>query len=93
MTFGKVIKYYREKKDISQGALASRIGVSRAYISLLESDKAIVGTPSIENLTKIAEELGIDRQMFMRLARKPEEDIEREYQKAVDYFSEHSYYD
>ena len=63
MTLQDAIKKYREEHDLTMQAFASRCGLSKGYISMLESGKhpqsrrAIV--PSIETYLKLASGMGI----------------------------------
>jgi transcriptional regulator with XRE-family HTH domain len=52
-----VIKALREDKGLSQKALADRIGVSDAYITMLETGKR--ANPSLKVLKKLAKALGV----------------------------------
>jgi HTH-type transcriptional regulator, competence development regulator len=52
-----VIKTLREEKGLSQKALATRIGVSDAYITMLETGKR--KNPSLDILKKLAKALGV----------------------------------
>ena len=42
-TFGRVVRRYREKLDLSQEALAERAGIHRTYISAIELGKVRLG--------------------------------------------------
>lgn len=50
------LKFYREKRSLSQEDLAEKSGVSRITISNLENDKIHVS--KTDTLTKIADALG-----------------------------------
>lgn len=50
------LKFYREKRSLSQEDLAEKSGVSRVTISNLENDKTPVS--KTDTLTKIADALG-----------------------------------
>lgn len=50
------LKFYREKRKLSQEDLAEKSGVSRVTISNLENDKILVS--KTDTLTKIADALG-----------------------------------
>lgn len=50
------LKFYREKRKLSQEDLAEKSGVSRVTISNLENDKIPVS--KTDTLTKIADALG-----------------------------------
>ena len=51
MTTGETIKSKRIERDITQSELADMIGVSKAYIYLIESDKKM---PSLKMIIKIS---------------------------------------
>ena len=53
--FGKLIKAAREKRGLTQAALADKIGCSDAYITLLEKGKR---TPSLEFVKLLNKHLG-----------------------------------
>lgn len=56
MNLGRTIKLLREYKDMEQKDLANRIGISRTYMCLIESDKK---DPSLRIVRAIADELGV----------------------------------
>lgn len=56
MTTGERIKKLRKKRRLTQSELAKEIGISRSYMSEIESDKRNM---SIKTLTKIATGLDI----------------------------------
>jgi transcriptional regulator with XRE-family HTH domain len=49
-SFGQNLKAYRERKDISQEAMAFIIGLSRTYYTEIENGKR---NPSLVNIAKI----------------------------------------
>jgi transcriptional regulator with XRE-family HTH domain len=53
----KVIKRLRKEKGLSQQALADRVGVTAAYITMLERGKKT--NPSLDKLRKLAKALGV----------------------------------
>jgi transcriptional regulator with XRE-family HTH domain len=53
----RVIKTLREEKGLSQKALAKRVGVTDAYITMLETGKR--KNPSLDILKKLAKALGV----------------------------------
>ena len=55
--FGKKVRFYRERKGISQVELAFETGLHRTYISDVERGKRSI---SLKNIEKIAESLGIE---------------------------------
>lgn len=66
MDFGRYLKEVRIKKGLSMRELSRRSGVSQAYISQLESGKK--GTPTPEQLFKLAPCLDIDYMDLMKAA-------------------------
>ncbi|MGR9632763.1 helix-turn-helix domain-containing protein [Bacillus cereus] len=56
MKISKSILDYRKRNNLSQEQLASKIGVTRQAISKWEQEK---GTPDIENLILLSEEMNI----------------------------------
>jgi transcriptional regulator with XRE-family HTH domain len=60
---GENIRRYREKKNLTQAALADALGATQGYISDLESGKR---TPRVRRIAKIAEVLKIPPSYLMR---------------------------
>lgn len=64
MTLGDLIKKYRTDNELSMAEFASKSGLSKAYISLLEKNKhPKTGkeiTPSIDVIKKVADAIGMD---------------------------------
>lgn len=58
---GKIIKFLRISKDISQLELAKMIGVTPNYLSLIENGKRI---PHSKLLNKISDSLGFSTDIF-----------------------------
>jgi len=56
-TLKTVIKTLRQAKGLSQRALAARVGVTAAYITMLERGKKT--NPSLPTLRKLAKALGV----------------------------------
>lgn len=54
--FGKYIQKIRQSKDITQEALAEKIGVSQTWIAYIETGR---NKPNIKMLEKIAKVLGV----------------------------------
>jgi len=61
MSEGKKIREYRERKNLSVTELAKRIGVSRSYLSRMETGERPIKT---DILNKIANAIGIPIQEF-----------------------------
>lgn len=53
----KMIKTLRRAKGLSQGALAARVGVTAAYITMLE--RGTKTNPSLPTLRKLAKALSV----------------------------------
>ena len=64
MTLGDLIKKYRNENNLSMAEFASKSGLSKAYISLLEKNKnPKTGkeiTPSIDVIKKVSDAIGMD---------------------------------
>lgn len=54
--FGQKVRVEREKLGLSQEALASRAGVHRTYVGMIERAEKNI---TLENIEKIAKALGI----------------------------------
>ena len=61
MEFGKIIRDLRQKRDLTLRDLARISGCSISFLSQLERDKV---SPSVANLKKIADSLGITMASF-----------------------------
>jgi transcriptional regulator with XRE-family HTH domain len=61
-SIGRRIKYYRTRMNLSQEEFASRIPVSRTYLSYLETGSRQVG---LESLVHIANELGVSIEVLL----------------------------
>ncbi|PFM82708.1 hypothetical protein COJ46_02555 [Bacillus sp. AFS077874] len=60
-------KNLRQEKNLSFHQLSKLSGVSRPYLSNIENNK-VVGKPSAEILSKIAEPLGVTKEYLMKKA-------------------------
>jgi transcriptional regulator with XRE-family HTH domain len=54
--FGRVLREYRERSDISQEALALEAGIDRTFVSLLERGKR---QPTLTTLFRLAKVLDV----------------------------------
>lgn len=61
--FGPVLRQFRTAKDFTQELLGEHIGVSGAYISMLESGHNI---PNLEMLFKLAEALEVRASVLIK---------------------------
>lgn len=57
MSVGKNIRYFRNRKGISQEVLGEKVGLSKSQISQIETGAK---STSVERLSKIADVLGIN---------------------------------
>ncbi len=57
LQFGKKLKEVRLKKKLSQGDIASKLGVHRSYISGIERGKR---NPSLLTINKMAKAIGVE---------------------------------
>ncbi|MBP1155206.1 MULTISPECIES: helix-turn-helix transcriptional regulator [unclassified Paenibacillus] len=60
--YGKLLKEYRQKKNLSQEQLAFESGLDRTYISMLERGKR---QPSLSTIFSIAKSLNIKPSEFL----------------------------
>ena len=56
MKIGKNVKRLREKRGLTQEALAAKVGIHRVHLTRIES---AVRTPSVEMLEKLAKALKV----------------------------------
>jgi transcriptional regulator with XRE-family HTH domain len=56
VTIGKNIRYWRNAHDMSQAALAAKLGLSQPYLSQLEQG---IKNPHVLTVARIAESLGL----------------------------------
>lgn len=68
MKIGGRLRELRQDKNLSFAAIASKIGVTRSLLSLIEKDKT---TPSISTLVKILNVLEVKMSDFFRDIEKP----------------------
>lgn len=64
MKLGKIIKTYRDEKNLTQTEFGDRAGLTKAYISMLERNKNSRNgqplTPTVETLRKVSNVMGIN---------------------------------
>lgn len=84
MKVGSVIQEIRLKRNISQGDLAKRLGLSQTYLSQIEGDKK---TPSMEVLQQISDALEIPVYYLMFKGLEVETDIVPEKREAYKQLS------
>lgn len=64
-TFGQVIRKGRQELHLTQRELAEKVGVKPAHIAYMELDRR---RPSLPLLARIADILGLDREMLINLS-------------------------
>jgi len=72
--FGPTVKRLRLQKGMSQKELAEAVGIDFGYLSNIERGK--VNPPSRKVVSKIAEQLGVDKDELLVLADRVPSDIE-----------------
>lgn len=79
-TFGELIREEREKRkvgnpDFSLRKFAVRVGISPTFLSKVETGE--FDPPKAEKVMKIADELGLDRNMLLAKAQKIDPELKR----------------
>jgi len=64
LKFGQKVRAERAKLGLSQEAFASRVGVHRTYVGMIERAEKNI---TLENIEKISKALGISLDQLMRL--------------------------
>lgn len=91
MTFGDVIKRYRLSHDLSMADFAERCGITKGYVSQLESNKhpktgkPII--PSVPKLMNIAKGMGITFDDLISMV-DPDTEITWEKETSIDFSDE-----
>ena len=76
VTFGKIVKQARKRKNISQRELAKLIGIDFTYLSKIENNRTDY-PPKEEVIKSLAQELELNSEELIFLAGKiPEKDRE-----------------
>ena len=89
MGFGEAIRQLRHERQLSQRALAAKVGVTFTYISKIENHKLDFGEyPSEVMIGKLAEALDADEQELLLLAEKVPPNIRRRVIERPDVFSQ-----
>lgn len=85
-TFGSIIYEYRKIQHKTIREIAEKIGVTPAFLSMLERDKNI-GTASEATIEKLAKILKIDRVKLLNSAKKiPTEELQKIQKEAFTFF-------
>lgn len=71
MNLSEFLKTYRRENGLSQRQLAKMVGISHAYISLLEKNRnpatGLPLSPTVDNLKRIATGLGMTLQELLEM--------------------------
>lgn len=87
MTFGERLRELRKAKNLSQRALADKVGINFTYLSKVESEKLdFAQYPSEELIRKLAKALGADVDELLLLAKKIPPDIRERVIERPDAF-------
>ena len=71
MTFGERLRELRRTKNLSQRALADKVGINFTYLSKVDSEKLdFAQYPSEDLIRKLAKALGADEDELLLLAKK-----------------------
>lgn len=87
MTFGERLRELRKAKNLSQRALAEKVGINFTYLSKVESEKLdFAQYPSEELIRKLAKALKADEDELLLLAKKIPPDIRERVIERPDAF-------
>ena len=87
MTFGERLRELRKAKNLSQRALAEKVGINFTYLSKVESEKLdFAQYPSEDLIRKLAKALGADEDELLLLAKKIPTDIRERVIERPDAF-------
>ena len=88
MRFGKTIREFRHKRQLTQRQLAATVGVTFTYISKIENHKLDFGDyPSEAMIHKLAEALDADENELLLLAEKVPPRIRQRVMERPEVFS------
>jgi len=88
MRFGKAIREFRHKRQLTQRQLAATVGVTFTYISKIENHKLDFGDyPSEAMIHKLAEALDADVNELLLLAEKVPPRIRQRVMERPEVFS------
>ena len=87
MQFGQRVRELRQQRNLTQRALAEKLGVSFTYISKVENEKLhFADYPSEKFIHKLADELDADEDELLLLADKVPADIRQRIRENPDAF-------
>ena len=74
MNFGETLKTLRREANVSQRALADKVGVDFSYVSKLENDR--LPAPAADTVVKICEALNVSPERLLSLTGKLPTDVQ-----------------
>jgi transcriptional regulator with XRE-family HTH domain len=87
MTFGERLRELRKARNLSQKALADKVGINFTYLSKIENERLdFAQFPSEELIRKLAAALKADEGELMILAQKIPEQIKKRVMERPDAF-------
>jgi transcriptional regulator with XRE-family HTH domain len=87
MTFGERLRELRKARNLSQRALADKVGINFTYLSKVESERLdFAQYPSEELIRRLAKALGADEDELLLLAKKIPTDIRERVIERPDAF-------
>lgn len=87
MTFGQRLRELRKARNLSQKALADKVGINFTYLSKIENERLdFAQFPSEELIRKLAAALEADEGELMILAQKIPEQIKKRVMERPDAF-------
>ncbi|ACN15019.1 putative transcriptional regulator [Desulforapulum autotrophicum HRM2] len=81
MKLGQLLKFIRTSKEMTQKEMASLIGISQNYLSLIESGTK---NPSSDKLSDFAEALQISKDALIFVSSNPPEELSGKDQKKYE---------
>lgn len=87
MTFGQRLRELRKAQNLSQKALADKVGINFTYLSKIENERLdFAQFPSEELIRKLAAALEADEDELLLLAQKIPEQIKKRVMERPDAF-------
>lgn len=74
-SFGEILKNLRRAKEVSQRALAEKVGVDFTYISKIENDR--LPPPSADTIVKICKALDIPNEILLAHSGKVSSELQQ----------------
>ena len=89
LPFGAVLKLLRERRGLSQGALAERIGKSTSLVSLFESEQRRPTNDTVSELVSALRLSAEEERQFVQAAGFAEGDVSGAVRRIVDVLGQH----